>query len=160
MKPKILIAILTLGVMVVACKKGDQGPAGQNGVANIKMTSVTVNPTDWIAGSTDNWYYYPSLVVPSSDVCEVYLTIPGAGNTSLPTVQLSYLNGGQLFFFYQTGVDVQLHLYNTAGTLPSNSLAFNIVDIPPAVQIKHPNTDWSNPVQVAKLPEVASVLHN
>jgi hypothetical protein len=160
MKAKNLLAIIAIAAIFTSCQKGDTGPAGQNGVANIKSNSLTLNPTDWVNTNTTNWDYTTSISIPSTDVCEVYVTIGSAGNTPLPTITLSYLNGGQLFFYYQTGGNVVLHLYNTAGTLVTNALTFNIVDIPPAVQIRHPNTNWGNPTEVLQLPEVASVVHN
>jgi hypothetical protein len=162
---KLSLSIILFAVLVSSCSKtgstgptGPQGPAGKNGAANVSMVSVSVPYTSWIESNSTNWFYYTSDTIPSTDVCEVYALIGNGGYTPLPTITLAGLNGGQFYDYYQTITPVKLCYYNSGGTAVQSTFDFNIVDIPPSIQVKYPSTNWTNPDEVALLPEVAAVL--
>jgi hypothetical protein len=159
MKIKFLLTIIAFVIVFASCEKGatgPEGPAGQNGAANVKMTALEVPYTDWVQANATNWSYTTNITIPSTDVCEVYVLTGTAGYTPLPTVNLAYLDGGVLYYFYP---NVLLCYSNPNSILVTTTLDFNIVDIPPSIQVKYPAIDWRNAREVANLPEVAAVLH-
>ncbi|HXC03140.1 MAG TPA: hypothetical protein VNZ86_00235 [Bacteroidia bacterium] len=138
---------LTFGVMLLALlascgKEGPAGPAGTpgmngtNGAANINNGTITVNPGQWNASSTNYWNYGvadPAIVDMNVDAVLVYALANG-NYFALPSAGL-LAAGDNMNFGYQNGM-VSLIYYGSSS--PSIAIQFKVVVIPPAVIKNNP----------------------
>jgi len=161
---KFLSIMAAVAVIFSSCSKGDtgatgpQGPAGTNGSSNVSITSVTVSPGSWNVSNSSNWYYNTTVSIPTTDVCNVYVSTNGSSFVPLPAVSVYYEND-ELSYNYQTGYNIQFAYYNPSEVALTGTLYYHIADIPPAALNAHPNTNWKNWSEVAALPEVQTALH-
>jgi hypothetical protein len=161
---KFLSIISAVAVFFSSCSKGDtgatgpQGPAGANGSSNVTVTTITVSPGSWNVSNSYNWYYNTTVSIPTTDVCNVYVSSNGSNFTPLPLNSV-YYESDELNFNYQTGYNIQLTYYNPSEVALTGTLYYNIADIPPAALNAHPTTNWQNWNEVAALPEVQAALH-
>jgi len=152
---KIALCLFATCLLVFnACKKtgsqGPQGPAGQNGNANVIGTApFTVGAT-----ATTMWTYssnvYSATFVDSditpgvvySGVVEIYKQYPADSSwTNLPDI-----NGDvtTVYNFYDYGFVISV--LTTDGTTTPNpgNVTFRAVIIPSSLRLSHPNTNWKN----------------
>lgn len=153
---KISLAAILLGAVISSCSKtgpaGPEGPAGPPGAANVNMADFLVNPLDWSNYNSDTWDYVANVDVPTTDVVNVYISLNGTSYTPLTQNSLFY-SGDELTYDYGSGNGLTLWYYFSSAA-PDYPIYVKIADIPPAVYIKHPNTNWNNYSEVAALPEV------
>ncbi len=137
--------LLTLG----SCVKGDRGPAGQDGNANVIGVDRQFTVSNWTTGTftSGSPYYYATFSDPditsdivNNGVVEVYKQY-SSGWTNLPDV--SGITS-TVFDFYVGGFTI--YIQNSDGTLPSNpgSITFRDVIISASQRQAHPNTNWKN----------------
>lgn len=164
----VLIAIVAIALSLNSCSKGDagpagpQGPAGTNGNANVSVGLYTIAPSSWGSDGNGGWYcnLTPSFnptqgainILGSTDDA-TWTGLPGVGYTvGAPDINF-VLNSSiiQIFYDAQTGVP--------SIAQPAVTFYFKVILIPPAIMVKHPNTNWNNATEVAQLPEVKAALH-
>jgi hypothetical protein len=168
-------SIFAIACIFASCSKGDtgatgpQGPAGNNGVSDLSAVTYSVTVGDWTATTTANttWistWSEPNITDYNNDAVEVYWSNTGSGWLSLPATgiiisgdELSYgfTDNSVTFTYYTGGSAVEPPSYYAAGT----TLYFNVVVIPPSIQVKYPGTNWKNAAEAAKLPEVQTMLN-
>jgi len=152
---KISLAAIMLSILTYSCAKdgatGPQGPPGPSGAANIYMADYVINPVNW-TGSGNSWYYVTGVEIPTTDVVNVYVSLDGNGYTPLSTSSFFY-SGDVLTYVYGNGANLTIWEYFSS-QLPNATLFVKVADIPPAIYVKHPGTNWSNYNEVAALPEV------
>lgn len=157
------LSVLAIAAMFASCSQqgptGPTGPAGANGVANITTTGYTVSPLNWDNYNSSTWYVNTNQVVPTSDVAVVYYSLTGNGYTPLPAYSI-FTSGDFLTFSFSNSGGLTLWYYYSASS-PTVDIFVNVVDIPPSVQAKYPNTNWQNSMEVLqKIPEVQNALRN
>jgi hypothetical protein len=170
----LLLAIGIIAATFSGCSKGDagaagpQGPAGANGIngtngtngsSNVSITSISVSPGDWNANGSSNWYYNTTVSVPTTDVCNVYVSADGSSFLPLPATSSFYEND-ELSYRYQTGYNIQLNYYNPGGEAIAKTLYYKIADIPPAEMALHPNTNWNDYSQVNAIMQAEAIHSN
>src|SRR5258708_5762734 len=116
-------SIVAAALLFTGCKKGDTGPAGAsgaNGNANVQVTEITIQPSDWGA-VIPNYQYTKSFSVPAitqSVIDKGTVELQGAsGSITDPNISFSYSIG-----------QVQV-LDNTNNSAPSTTDYFKIVVI-------------------------------
>lgn len=156
---KISLAAILLGAVISSCSKtgpagpeGPAGPAGANGAANVYMTDFSINPSQWSSYNSTTWDYVANVDVATTDVVNVYISLNGTSYTPLTQNSLFY-SGDELTYAYGNGAGLTLWYYFSS-LAPDYTLYVKIADIPPAIFVKHPNTNWNNYNEVAALPEV------
>jgi hypothetical protein len=146
MKKTLFTLLMGSALLLNSCVKGDKGdtgPAGANGNANVYGTnSVTV--TSWTATTG---MYSAQIAVPdiTSSVVgtgsvQVYLQYPSEWD-GLPDIS----NGNITAFGFYIGV-VNIYVTAVNGGVPTypGSLTFRVVVIPSSVRMAHPNANWKN----------------
>jgi len=153
---------LLLCIIWVSCSKdgaiGPQGPQGQqgntgnNGVANISIRIFTIGQGQWsnIGGGEFEYGYIDSAITNAdSDAVEVFdqEEVDPNAYTPLPYSNF-YASGDLLTYDYAIhGVDI-FYFYSYAPNFP---VTIKIVVIPPAIMIKHPNTNWRDYGEVSTI---------
>lgn len=145
--------VLTIGLSFTSCKKaekGDTGPAGANGNANVIGTNVvTIN--SWTASGAA-WFATisaPGITSSIVDKGQVSVFVQyGTTWWSLP--DLNGKNSTQYGFGIGT---VTLVNSNSDGTTPGNpgSQTFRIVIISASNRLANPNVNWKNYSEVKKV---------
>lgn len=148
-----LFLLLTLSF--IACKKGDKGdpgPAGANGNANVIGTNtVTLYSSNW-GYDPNNDYYYAQLNVPSitQDVVDRGLVmLYFQENTGVWAAMPITFNNGVSLGFYITLNTIQIDLYKA--TFPNSVMVFRAVVVPASARQANPNIDWFDYQQVSRL---------
>lgn len=164
MKTIKIFAIITIGSYILTGCKGDtgaqgpQGNPGSNGVANISTDIYTISPGTWTNVNATYAYQYPIYVQDinnSGDVIEVYWSSISANGPWLglpdPSEQFNYEwttsnNNPNFWVLWQQN--------------PSLTIYVEIAIVPPAIQVKHPHTNWKDANAVAAIPEVHNALYS
>lgn len=157
MKKATFLTTIVLSLFLNSCKKGDTGPAGENGKdgnANVTTTTFQVNTSAWMNGSS---YWYVDIPVPSltstnhgSAAVQVFFsTNSGVNWYAVPYTAVASTN---YFMGFATGIGVTeiQWTYNGVGngndpnTFFGATCQFKIVVIPPAMIKKGVNyNDYS-----------------
>ena len=77
---KLFYVFIASAIVMSSCKKGDVGPAGNDGNANVKSYTLTVKPVDWMLVFGKNVAY-----------------------VSLPAITDSVLNHGAVDVYFKSG---------------------------------------------------------
>jgi hypothetical protein len=156
---KISLAAFMLSFLAYSCAKdgatGPQGPQGPAGAANVYTDDFIVDVNQWQQYNNTTWEYITQDRVPTTDFINVYVSLDGNGYTPLTQNSLFY-PGDELTYAYGNGGNVTLWYYFSSQA-PDYLIYVKVADIPPAIYIKHPNTNWSNYNEVAALPEVKMI---
>lgn len=64
----LFFSLIVLGIFFSACKKGDTGPAGKDGNANVKSYTLIVKPADWKSLLGSGYGAYPALTAVTDSV--------------------------------------------------------------------------------------------
>jgi hypothetical protein len=157
-KNLLLAAMMLFGIGITSCKKaekGDTGPAGKNGNANV--TSVLLNANTWTWDNTNKWSYATfssvSILTSATASSGAVILYEGSG-TSWTAVPYSFnLSGGvtyhALFEYDVNTVTIYKALSDDSNPNPSAS-QFKLICIPPASIKEHPNVDYTNYMEVRK----------
>ena len=146
MKTKLFFSLMIIAVVFSACKgeKGDIGPQGNSGSANVSAFIVTINPGQWASSTAGYWgvsWTAPEITNANADVVQVYMQGTSGGDWwGLPTTNF-FAAGDAIDFSYTTG-SVSILYTNT--TFPPQTVAFKTVVIPPAIARDHPEVDYNN----------------
>ncbi len=138
------IAFLSIGMLIISgCKKGNDGPQGEDGNANVIGTNIiTVN----------NWSQQGSVWRADLTVGEITKDVVDRGLVQIfkkygpEWWALPDINGGTMTYFgYDVGY-VSLMISNVDGSTPSfpNTTDFRVVVISPSNLAAHPDVDFSN----------------
>lgn len=165
MKLKHFLSIFVMAALLASCAKegpaGPQGPAGTNGVANISTQIYAISPITWNSNGNGGWYVNLTPVFDPTGcaVSLLYSTdetnwfgLPYIGNT-VGDVDINYVVNSsniQVEYVPQTGA------FSIAA--PSGTVYVQVSIIPPAIQVKYPNVNWKDALEVANLPEVQAAL--
>lgn len=175
-----IAATFAVAATFSGCSKGDTGatgsagatgPAGtngSNGVANLSTTTYSVTSVQW-AYTTDmfDWaasFTNTSIPTADSDVVVGYWSNASSGWFALPVTNLIQ-SGDEMSFSYNNNlVSITYYTGGTAMYPPSHytgylEILFKVVVIPPAVQYKHPGTNWKDARAVQNLEEVQMALN-
>lgn len=159
---KLLILISAVCMMSACTKDGATGPAGPQGAtgnANVQAFQYQIPVGFWQWNGT-NFYYQETNTFISSNATgiDIYAGIFSTGPwEGMPTANV-YANGDQLNYEWNAAGNILTFLYTGSSTAPSQTLYFNVVIIPQAIQVKHPEVNFMDAKQVAKLAEVQAAL--
>jgi hypothetical protein len=167
MKLKTCFSIIAAALLAVSCTKqgptGPQGPAGSNGSANVSVEDYIVDPGQWSTNGNGGWYCdLAPQINPTEGAVSIlfsyddinWLGLPYVGNT-LGDVDINYVvtnNNIQIQYVPQTNE-------GSVGA-PGNPVYLQVSLVPPAIEVKHPDVNWQNAMQVAQLPEVQAAAKN
>jgi hypothetical protein len=144
------IMILTILTFVSGCKKeGPPGPAGQDGNANVKSSTITFSNWTW---DSNNSYEYAdftwSAITPAinnSGTVLVYL-YTASGWAPLPravSLSSSYIQSQR--YVYSTGAfRIIVQDSDLIQPLPLGTWTIKVLAIESSVRKANPNLDWSN----------------
>lgn len=153
---------MAIAIAFASCSKdgatGPQGPAGTNGTSGLTVTNIAVTPGDWSVSSSTLWYYNASFGVNTTDACIVYFSTNNSTFFGMPTSNVFY-SGDELVYDYATGKDVQIDYSNSGGEAIASTLYFNVIDVPPAINVKYPNTNWNDYTQVKAIIDLENATH-
>jgi hypothetical protein len=178
-----LAALLAISVLYSCSKQGPTGPQGEQGVAgpagpqgnaNVSGQTFYITPSQWtfLNGQysvllTDNAL---TSGIDSAGSVDVYLSTDGANSwTPIPSIYIDTLNNPSTAYWndiYAIGSVTVTWTWSNGRAVNNPNVTygvncfFKVVCIAPAIMKKHPNTNWRNPAEVAKLPEVKEVLSN
>lgn len=165
MKLKAYFSIITMVALAVSCTKqgptGPQGPAGANGNANVSVETYTVTPGEWLSNQDGGWYCdlapqssptggAVSILFSYDDIN--WIGLPYVGNTT-GDVDINYVvttSNIQIQYVPQTG--------NPSIGAPTNDIYIQVSLVPQAIEVKYPDVNWQNAIQVAQLPEVQAAI--
>ncbi len=142
-----MIALIAISVLFIAScsRKGDTGPQGPQGNANVRgSSSFTVSAWE-LSGNTYHASFTDADI--TSDIVnygavEVYKFYSADNSwTNLPDMNG---NTSTVFNFYNSGFTI--YISNVDGSLPAfpGSLTFRAVAIASSFKQAHPNTNWKN----------------
>jgi hypothetical protein len=138
-----LVVLVSICVTIISCKKGDVGPAGANGVANIQAGTITTNNSAWSFDNTDNSYNailnYSAITQSVVENGTVQVFIGDGLGTEWAALPFSY-SDLQYNYSYKLG-QVLVSLTLSTGSVPSNpgGQQFKVVVIPPAAKSINPS---------------------
>lgn len=153
MKKIILLTAITVSLFSTSCKKGDTGPAGEDGKdgsANVQTTTWSVNTSAWVNGSS-YWYVdIPVSALTSSNHGSAAVEVFFSTNSGLNWYAVPYTAVASTNYFmgFATGVgltEIQW-TYNGVGngsdpnTFFGATCQFKIVVIPAAMKKPGINT--------------------
>jgi hypothetical protein len=163
---KLLSIIAVVAVIFNSCTKdGATGPAGANGTngnANVSVATYTIAPSSWGSDGNGGWY---AALIPSIDPTQgavsIFYSPDDISWTGLPFVGYTVGAPDVNFAFSSTVIDIYYDAQTGVSSIaqPSNTVYIKVTLIPPAIMIKHPETNWNNTIEVAQLPEVQAALH-
>lgn len=140
-------------LIISSCKKtgsqGPQGPAGQNGNANVIGTApFTVGATSstlWTySGNVYSATFVDSDITPGivdSGVVEIYKQYPDGSWTNLPDINGDVTTVDN---FYDYGFVISVLTTDGTTTPSPSSVTFRVVIISSSLRLSHPNTNWKN----------------
>jgi hypothetical protein len=152
---KISLFAIMLGALASCTKTGPTGPAGADGAANIYMATYIIDPGDWNSYNSNTWDCAVGISIPTTDVVNVYVSFNNTTFTPLPSNSFFYPDDF-LTFVYGSNSNLTLWEYFSS-VQPGTTIYAKVADIPPAIYVKHPNTNWNNYSEVAALPEVKAL---
>jgi hypothetical protein len=165
-KVKLLSMITVMTVMFNSCAKdgatGPQGPAGQNGNANVSVGSYAIASSSW--GSDGNGGWYTNLTPafnPTQGAISILFSADDVNWYGLPYVGHTIGDADVNYIVNSTTIEIlyQPQTGYTSISEPSVNAYIQVSLIPPSIMVQHPNTNWENAHEVAQLPEVQSALH-
>jgi hypothetical protein len=150
---KALRFFILVTVIVFAGCTGPQGPAGQNGVANITVSVVGVSLSAWTSNVT---YYEAStnaitIEQVNNDVAVSFSTSSIGPWQGMPLSNV-FISGDQLAYSWTTNNIAFFYDYTSLSNMP-NTIYFNVSVIPLAIIKKYPNVNFKDANQVMQLPE-------
>jgi len=167
MKLKTYFSIIAMAFLAASCTKqgptGPQGPPGADGSSNVSAKTYTVAPGDWSSNGNGGWVCNlapannPTLGAISilfSYDNNHWIGLPYIGNT-VGDVDINYV---------VTSSNIQIQYVPQTGSAsigaPANPVYIQVSLVPSAIEVKHPDINWQNAMQVAQLPEVQAAVKN
>lgn len=138
-----IVLLVSICISLSACEKGDVGPAGANGVANIQASTITTNNSAWSFDNTDNSYNaifnYSAITQSVVDGGTVQVFIGDGIGSEWAALPFSY-SDLQYNYSYKLG-QVFVSLTLSTGAIPNNpgGQQFKVVVIPPAAKSINPS---------------------
>jgi hypothetical protein len=137
--------------VLISCKKGDTGPQGPDGNANVYGSyNITLNSGDWVSFGT---YYYADITVPNISQAIVDRGVVMVYEQAIPVWNALPYTWGNLSISYDFGLNI-VHIFyeNTDGTQTQipGTRTFRIVCISALNAKAHSNVDWKNYTEVKK----------
>lgn len=167
---KIFLCVALVAVSFMFSCRGPQGPAGQNGNANVASSTVTVNPSDWYWDNNTSWRVDIDYDAITTDITDfgavlVYMSNNGTWRQLPMTFYYSTVDqqtGVESFFSsslevssYDKGVSIfwtENDFYN--GYRPEQH-DFKIVVIAAGLYNSRPDVDYSDYNQVKQAFQLA-----
>jgi len=163
MKKLTTIIVMMLALAVTSCtKKGDTGPQGPQGNANVKGGTATVNFT-WNASTS-----YGTADMTDDDITQsivdngavlVFMSNGSGGWIALPYTDYSTTGVSISYYFVYSLNTVRIYYSQSdlANTYLPASKTFKVVAVAPAQKQAHANTDWKNYDEVMTLVNESTV---
>jgi hypothetical protein len=157
--------VISLGLVIAGCK-GDTGPAGPQGNANVKVRTYSVSSSQWVnSTSTTPYEYYVDLTdqditqsIINNGAVLVYIENSSGGWYPLPSIGYAQSNGGadleyKLSPVYSLSTVTVLYyiVSNPNYWIPANPGAqtFKVIVIAGSLQ-SSANINWNNYEEVKK----------
>lgn len=156
MKIKTLIAIFAMALVFTNCKKGDTGPAGQDGTnGNANVTSVTLTTSSWAWNSSQKWRYATwnnvsilNTSVINDGVVMLYQLVGTNSYVQLPITQNQGAYAEHDWFEYSPNT-ISVYIENSDLSDPNPSpFTYKLVCIPKSAKMANPNVNWKNYTEV------------